>query len=92
MRRRFCELRAGRSELSHPNVAAKDPGVGMQRSLGITEGPVVGCVAFHVPTNTLWWATQPGDLRSIRLADGLEQQPGSGYVDPAGLALEVPIN
>jgi hypothetical protein len=47
-----------------------------------------GCLVFDEPSNTLWYATNSGEIRTLRLMDGRELLVGSGYQSPVGLVLD----
>lgn len=57
-------------------------------SFPIGERIAPGCLAFDEPRNTLWFATNAGEIRTLRLMDGREVLAGSGYQSPMGLVLD----
>jgi M6 family metalloprotease-like protein len=58
------------------------------RSFPISGQIATGCLAFDEPSNTLWFATEAGEIRTLRLMDGREVLAGSGYRSPVGLVLD----
>jgi hypothetical protein len=57
-------------------------------SFPISEQIATNCLAFDEPSNTLWFATNTGEIRTLRLMDGREVLAGSGYQSPVGLVLD----
>ena len=57
-------------------------------SFPVSDQIATGCLAFDEPSNTLWFATNSGEIRTLRLMDGREVLAGSGYQSPVGLVLE----
>ncbi len=56
-------------------------------SLPSTAAALAGSVSFDVAGNAVWFATPFGEIRSIRLYDGLETVVAGGFDDVRGVAL-----